>query len=63
MLGVMFGAFLVLMFLGIPIAGAMITSTVLPTLMNASFPGNVNFIMRAMVGGLDTISILAINSY
>ncbi|MBR4578084.1 MAG: TRAP transporter large permease [Oscillospiraceae bacterium] len=60
MLGVMFGAFLVLMFLGIPIAGAMITSTVLPTLMNASFPGNVNFIMRAMVGGLDTISILAI---
>ena len=32
MLGIVFGAFVVLLFLGLPIAGSMIFSTLLPSL-------------------------------
>lgn len=60
MLGVVFGAFVVLLFLGIPIAGSMIFATLLPSFMIANFPGNLNYLLRAVVSGLDQISILAI---
>jgi len=60
MLGVVFGSFVVMLFLGIPIAGAMIFSTLIPSFAVANFPGNINYILRATVSGLDTISILAI---
>ena len=60
MLGIVFGSFVVLMFLGIPIAGSMIFATLYPAVTNPAFPGNVNFLLRAIVSGLDQISILAI---
>jgi len=60
MLGVVFGGFVVMLFLGIPIAVAMMGTTMVPTLVDPTFPGNVNFLLRAIVSGLDTISILAI---
>ena len=60
MLGVVFGSFVVMLFLGLPIAGAMIASTLIPSLTVANFPGNLSFILRAVVSGLDQISILAI---
>ncbi len=60
MLGVVFGAFVVLLFLGLPIAGSMIFATLIPSFAIANFPGNVNYTLRAVVSGLDTMSILAI---
>ena len=60
MLGIVFGSFVVLLFLGLPIAGSMIFSTLLPSFTVANFPGNLNYILRATVSGLDTMSILAI---
>ena len=60
MLGIVFGAFVVLLFLGLPIAGSMIFSTLLPSFMVENFPGNLNYMLRAVVSGLDTMSILAI---
>ena len=60
MLGIVFGSFVVMLFLGLPIAGAMITSTLIPSIAVPNFPGNLSFILRAVVSGLDQISILAI---
>lgn len=60
MLGIVFGAFVVLLFLGIPIAGSMIFSTLIPSFVLPNFPGNLNYMLRAVVSGLDTMSILAI---
>ena len=60
MLGIVFCSFVVLLFLGIPIAGAMIFSTLIPSFAIPNFPGNLNYLLRAIVSGLDTMSILAI---
>lgn len=60
MLGVVFGAFVVLLFLGLPIAGSMIFATLIPSFAIANFPGNLNYTLRAVVSGLDSMSILAI---
>ena len=60
MLGIVFGSFVALLFLGLPIAGAMIFSTLIPSFTVAGFPGNLSFILRAVVSGLDQMSILAI---
>ena len=60
MLGIVFGGFVVMMFLGVPLAITMIAVTLYPSLAVASFPGNANYVMRAFISGLDTISVLAI---
>ena len=60
MLGVVFGGFVVMLFLGIPIGIAMMTTTLIPSFAVSNFPGNVNYLIRAVVSGLDTISLLAI---
>lgn len=60
MLGIVFGAFVVLLFLGLPIAGSMIFATLIPSFTVANFPGNVTYLLRAIVSGLDSMSILAI---
>jgi len=60
MLGVVFGAFLVAMVLGLPMAVAMGSATFLPQLIKSSFPGSMNMIIQAMIGGLNTTPILAI---
>ena len=54
MLGVVFGVFLVAMILALPMGVAMGTATVIPQLMDSSFPGGMNYIIQAMVGGLNT---------
>lgn len=59
LLGV-FLAFVVLMFLGIPIAVAMMVPTLAPTIINPAFTGNVKFLLRAIAAGLDSTPILAI---
>jgi len=60
MLGVVFFMFVILLFLGIPIAAAMMVPTLLPWLLDSGFTGNINFILRAIASGLDQVSILAI---
>jgi len=60
MLGVVFGVFLIAMFLALPMAVAMGTATIVPQLIDSSFPGSMNYIIQGMVGGLNTTPILAI---
>lgn len=60
MLGLVFGAFLVAMVLALPMAVAMGLATVIPQLINSSFPGNMNYIIQAMISGLNTTPILAV---
>lgn len=60
MLGLVFGAFLVAMVLALPMAVAMGLATVIPQFLNSSFPGNMNYIIQAMISGLNTTPILAI---
>ena len=42
MLGMVFGAFLLAMILGLPMAVAMGLATFIPQAVNSSFPGNMN---------------------
>lgn len=60
MLGVVFGAFLVAMLLALPMAVGMGIATVIPQLVNSSFPGSMNYIIQGLIGGLNTTPILAI---
>lgn len=60
MLGLVFGAFLAAMILALPMAVAMGLATVIPQFINSSFPGNMNYIIQAMISGLNTTPILAI---
>ena len=60
MLGMVFGAFLLAMILGLPMAVAMGLATFIPQAVNSSFPGNMNYIVQGLIGGLNTTPILAI---
>ncbi|MEA4932224.1 MAG: TRAP transporter large permease [Lawsonibacter sp.] len=60
MLGLVFGVFFIAMLLALPMAVGMGIATIVPHLVNSSFPGNVNYIIQGMVGGLNTTPILAI---
>jgi len=60
MLGLVFGVFLLAMLLALPMAVGMGLATIVPHLMNSGFPGNVNYIIQGMIGGLNTTPILAI---
>ena len=60
MLGLVFGAFVILMFLGISVAASIGFASFLPQFLDSSFIGNANYILRAVVSGLDSTSILAV---
>ncbi len=60
MLGLVFGLFVVFLFLGIPMAIAMIVPCIIPSFLDPTFAGNMKFLLRAIESGLDTTSILAI---
>lgn len=60
MLGLVFGIFLVAMILALPMGVAMGVATVIPQLINSSFAGNMNYVIQAMISGLNTTPILAI---
>ncbi len=60
MLGMVAGVFVVLLFLGFPIATSMMLPTMLPTLMDSTFAGNMSFLIRAIESGWDTTPTLAI---
>lgn len=60
MLAAVFLSFVALLFLGIPIAVAMMVPTIMPSVIDPAFPGNINFLLRAIASGLDSTPILAI---
>ena len=60
MIGLIFGVFFVCMILAVPIAIAMGFGTIAPALLDPSFSGNLAFVVRAMIKGVDTTAILAI---
>lgn len=60
MLALVFGAFLIAMILALPMAVAMGLATILPQMINPTFPGNMNYIIQGLIGGLNTTPILAI---
>jgi C4-dicarboxylate transporter DctM subunit len=60
MLGMVFGVFILSMVFALPMAVSMGLATITPQLMNPAFPGKMNYIIQAMVSGLNTTPILAI---
>ncbi|MCJ7835168.1 TRAP transporter large permease [Cuneatibacter sp. NSJ-177] len=60
MIGIIFGVFFLCLVLGIPIAMAMGFGTIFPALLDPNFQGDLQFVVRSMIKGVDTTSILAI---
>ncbi|MCD8054295.1 MAG: TRAP transporter large permease [Lachnospiraceae bacterium] len=60
MLGIVAALFVVMLFLGVPIAAAMMFATLWPTLTDPTFAGNVNYLIRAIESGWDSTPTLAI---
>lgn len=59
MTAAVFISFFVCLFAGVPLVLMLIFTSMLPGLMNPSFTGNVQFVMRGIMGGADSSSILA----
>ncbi len=51
--------FALTLLIGLPLAWVLIVSAMVPGLMNPTFIGNVQFVMRGIIGGADSSSILA----
>ncbi len=60
MLGLIAAVFVVMLFLGCPIATAMILPTMLPTMLDSTFAGNMGYLIRAIESGFDSTPVLAI---
>ena len=54
MVVVIFASFFTLLILAVPIAMAMGFSTILPALIDPSFSGNLEFVVRSMIKGVDS---------
>ena len=60
MLAIVFGVFFLFLVLAVPIAMAMGFATITPALIDPGFSGDLEFVVRSMIKGVDTTSILAI---
>lgn len=60
MTAIVFIVFFVCLIFAVPIAMCMGYATILPGLLNPQFTGNMEFVVRSMIKGVDTMSILAI---
>ena len=60
MTGIVFLVFFVCIILAIPLAMSMGFATIVPSLIDPSFSGNLEYVIRAMLKALDTTTILAI---
>ena len=60
MTAIVFAVFFVCLVLASPIAMCMGYATILPGLLDPNFTGNLQFVVRSMIKGVDTMSILAI---
>ena len=59
MTGALFLSFALTLLAGLPLAWVLIFSAMVPGLMDPSFIGNVQFVMRSIIGGADSSSLLA----
>lgn len=59
-LGLLFIAFFILIFLGLPIAMALAFLAIIPNLINPWFPADPQYIIRAMISGVNSFPILAV---
>lgn len=57
---IVFIVFFICLALSIPIAVSIGIAAILPNLANSNFPANATYIIRAMVGGIDSFPLLAI---
>ena len=55
-----FGVFTLLLVICTPISVTLGISSIIPKLLNSSFPANIEFIVRQTVGGVDSTPILAL---
>lgn len=55
-----FAVFAILLALCVPVSITLGISSIIPKLMNSSFPANIEFIVRQTVGGVDSTPILAL---
>ncbi|WP_434309352.1 TRAP transporter large permease [Hominifimenecus sp. rT4P-3] len=53
-------SFLLMLLLAFPILAALGTVSVLPTFLDPGFAGNISYVLRSIVGGLDSTPIIAI---
>ena len=60
MTGLVFTVFFICIVLGIPLAMCMGYATILPALLDSFFPGNLVYVVRAILKALDSTTILAI---
>ena len=60
MLGVIFGAMAVMLVLTVPIGVMLLAVALIPSLMDPGFMANVPFVLRNVVGGLNSTPLLAI---
>lgn len=60
MLGYVFGVFAVCLALTVPVGITMGVSAMVPHLMNPMFPAKIEFIVRQMVGGVDSTPFIAV---
>ena len=60
MTAIVFVVFFICIVLAVPLAMCMGYATIIPTLLDSTFAGNLEFVVRSMIRGVDTTSILAI---
>lgn len=59
-IALMLAVFAVALVLGLPIAVAVVGSAIVPNLLDASFPANASVIIRSMIAGVNSFTILAL---
>ena len=59
-LGLFFLAFFILLIIGIPIGVTLGMTSILPSLLNGSFPANPQLVIRSMLSGIDSFPLLAV---
>ena len=60
MVGLLFGVFLLLIVLAVPLAMCLGFTTILPALIDPAFSGNLQFVVRTIIKAVDSTTILAI---
>ena len=59
-LGILFLVFIILIAVGIPIGMVLAITGLLPNLFDGMFPADPQYVIRAMVNGVDSFPILAV---
>ena len=60
MLGIIFGAMVVMLILTVPIGVMLLVVSLIPSLISPGFSASIPFVLRNVVGGLNSTPLLAI---